>query len=159
MMNLLQKLTPFKRCLTVLHENILPLHTSRTISPLTNNILKNRLWSRKYSSDSGLLGIPTDRWHGIGVDSSKHLQGVNPLTFKNDLEVALLDWKQSGVRVATMKIDEAHANLIAPAISCGFSFHHAAPGYAYLKNWLSTETDTFPAYANHYLGVAGFVVD
>ena len=34
------------------------------------------------------------------------------------------------------------------------------PGYVYLKRWLADkEADTFPSYANHYLGVAGFVVD
>lgn len=110
--------------------------------------------------DNPLLSISPDRWRGIGLDSSVHFRNFSVDEFRQRLHEALDHWRRSGVRPVTIKIHETDSTYIPVAVDAGFQFHHAQPGYVYLKRWIADEEpDTFPAYANHYLGVAGFVVD
>jgi len=106
-----------------------------------------------------LTSIEPDRWRGIGIDSSLHCrQSVDK--FRRHLDDAIVHWHRSGIRPITAKIRKEESHHIPALIGAGFEFHHAQPGYVYLKRWLAEEEpDSFPAYANHYLGVAGFVVD
>jgi len=111
-------------------------------------------------TDNTLLSVQPDRWRGIGLDSSRHFRHMTVDGFRIHLDAALDQWRRDGVRPVTIKILEADSVHIPTAIEAGFKFHHAQPGYVYLKRWLADkEADTFPSYANHYLGVAGFVVD
>jgi len=106
------------------------------------------------------LSLGPDRWRGIGIDSSLHLRPLSLDACRCHLDNALLHWTETGIRPVTVKIHESDSAFIPVFVSAGFSFHHAQPGYVYLKRWLpEDEPDGFPAYANHYLGVAGFVVD
>ena len=144
-----------------------------------NNFPPNSFKARKSSNDSRsiqnetpeakvetlsekpnpLLSIEADRWRGIGIDSSLHCRQSLDV-FRRHLESAIEHWRRIGIRPITAKILEEDSDRIPALIGAGFQFHHAQPGYAYLKRWLADEEpDSFPAYANHYLGVAGFVVD
>lgn len=108
---------------------------------------------------NSLLSVKADRWRGIGLDSKQHFLDCSPEKLEEDLSAALSHWRSSSYRVVTAKVHECDSGLIPTLVTFGFSFHHAQPGYVYLKLWLSEEPDAFPAYANHFLGVAGLVVD
>jgi len=127
-----------------------PLHSRFYSAPSIN----------KDDAENLLLSVQPDRWRGIGLDSSIHFRHFTVDEFRHRLSSALRHWQSTGIRPITVKIHEADSAFIPVAIEAGFQFHHAQPGYVYLKKWIADdEPDTFPAYANHYLGVAGFVVD
>ena len=131
------------------HNNIFQQKRFHNSSAVTNDAVGNPLFA-----------VSPDRWRGIGLDSSVHFRHFSVDDFRQRLHDALDHWRQAGVRPVTVKIHEADSAFIPVAVEAGFQFHHAQPGYVYLKRWIADEEpDTFPAYANHYLGVAGFVVD
>ncbi|KAK3084348.1 hypothetical protein FSP39_011974 [Pinctada imbricata] len=87
-------------------------------------------------------------------------EGANEeLTHVEQTENGISQWKKDGKRALSIKISLAHSHVVPQCQQLGFDFHHAQPGYVLMVKWLPDEPNTFPEYANQYLGVAGFVVN
>ncbi|KAH9503889.1 nudix (nucleoside diphosphate linked moiety X)-type motif 8 [Bulinus truncatus] len=99
-----------------------------------------------------------DRWNGILLDISR--QSLENQVLMDKLKEALSQWTSEGKRGLWVTATKEHSNLIPSLIELGFDFHHAQPGYVCLTKWLPVDIPShIPGYANHYLGVAGFVVN
>ncbi|XP_005097225.1 nudix hydrolase 8 [Aplysia californica] len=99
-----------------------------------------------------------DRFSSVHVDTEK--QQVRGQDFITSLRDALPTWRAKGHRGVWVTVQKELSACIPQLIELGFDYHHAEPGYAMLTIWLpETLPNNLPAYANHYLGVAGFVVN
>lgn len=100
-----------------------------------------------------------DRFKGLTIDSEKVIP-LDEKEFEERLLESLAQWKESGYRGVWVKVWSKHASLVPICIKVGFDFHHTQPGYVMLCQWLlDKEPNSLPEYANHYIGVAGFVVN
>lgn len=76
------------------------------------------------------------------------------------MSVAMPKWIAQGVRGFWARIPTEQSHLISVFVKYGLDFNHAKPGYVLMARWLPTsEKSMIPAYASHYLGVAGFVIN
>lgn len=101
-----------------------------------------------------------DRFGGVTItlDEKEHGQ-TDPASFYSDLAQSLDVWREQGKRGIWLHVPTAAAQLIDPAASLGFDFHHAKPGYVMLTRWLGNSVNTLPAYPHHQIGVGGMVLD
>ncbi|XP_059144602.1 uncharacterized protein LOC131931784 isoform X2 [Physella acuta] len=104
------------------------------------------------------LVFTKDSYKGVVLDTSH--QELGPDEFVEKLKEAIVQWKTEGKRGLWLKAHKEQCIVIPKIIELGFDFHHAKPGYVCLTKWLSEDVPNhIPGYANHYLGVAGFVVN
>lgn len=108
------------------------------------------------------FSVLKDRFSCIDLDLKEALgdSRVSPDEFEARILAALRWWEEDGVRCVTVKVPLTRSAFIGVLAKHGFDYHHAQPGYAMMLRWLSSEEpNNFPPYANHYLGVAGFVLN
>jgi 8-oxo-dGTP pyrophosphatase MutT (NUDIX family) len=85
--------------------------------------------------------------------------------FRQRLQHSLAAWKEEGYRVVWLEIPIAQAPLIPIAVEAGFVFHHTNEGHVHAaENYLMLtyrleEGALIPAYASHYIGVGGVVLN
>ncbi|XP_077995710.1 nucleoside diphosphate-linked moiety X motif 6-like [Glandiceps talaboti] len=100
-----------------------------------------------------------DRYHGIVIDA-KEQKCKDDEEFEEILKASLAAWQQEGLRGIHLKIKLEQASRIPIAAKHGFKFHHTKPTYVWMVKWLPTDVpNLIPNFANHYIGVAGFVVN
>jgi 8-oxo-dGTP pyrophosphatase MutT (NUDIX family) len=118
-------------------------------------------------------GIPftRDRYGGV-LARADDFDG-DAAAFAGALSAALAAWTAAGVRGVWVRVAARRAVLLPALLEAGFRIHHArgedkaaaattSDGGAYflLTRWLPAhEPDMLPAYASHYVGVGGVVVD
>ncbi|BFZ18544.1 hypothetical protein BsWGS_21583 [Bradybaena similaris] len=100
-----------------------------------------------------------DRFGGVLVDVTE--QGSSDLeNFIKNLEEAIVHWKATGKRGLWLTLQTHQSCLIPKLTDLGFDFHHAKPGSVCLTKWMPEDIPNhIPGYANHFLGVGGFVVN
>ena len=82
----------------------------------------------------------------------------DPDTFSNQIDSAIVKWKETGVKVAWLNIPHQIVTIVPVAARRGFTFHHAESGYAMMT--LQIEDGAFiPPYATHYIGIGGVVLN
>lgn len=101
--------------------------------------------------------VSEDRFGGVTVNLGAH--DVDPVEFGAQLDTALEEWRRRGKRGVWLRVPTAMAQLVPPAVTLGFDFHHALPGYVMLTQWLPASPNTLPAYPHHQVGVGGMVLD
>ncbi|XP_067930010.1 uncharacterized protein [Watersipora subatra] len=127
--------------------------------------IPGRVGARVYSSDAmetdpTPFSVKPDIYECIVLDLRQEKHSCNDDEFQKKLNGSLNKWKADGIRGVTVYIPSNLAARIPSVLQLGFDFHHANPGYVLLLKWLSeTEVNNFPAYANQFLGVGGFVVN
>ncbi|KAF6019981.1 hypothetical protein EB796_021723 [Bugula neritina] len=132
-------------------------------SQLTTSILSARFstqMAENASSTSAVFVEKQDRFKCVVLDLGKDCHVCADDQFKEKMTRSIDSWKSDGVRAITTFIPSSLSHRIPTLLDLGFDFHHANPGYVLMLRWLSeTDTNNFPAYANHYVGVSGFVVN
>lgn len=112
------------------------------------------------SEDSKVFAISQDRFHCITVDTLKHYkEGDSDDVFRQKLIASMKIWIEEGVRGVWVKASKFHTNLVSICHEVGLEIHHAQKNYVMLRKWISKEVETWPGYANHFLGCGGFVVN
>ncbi|GFO15071.1 nudix hydrolase 8-like [Plakobranchus ocellatus] len=107
---------------------------------------------------SSELVFETDSFNGILVNVSA--QRDLPENFVEQLEECIATWVKEGRRGVWVNVNTEYSAVIPQLVQMGFDFHHAQPGSVCLTKWLPQDIPNhLPPYANHYLGVAGFVVN
>ncbi|XP_072040544.1 nucleoside diphosphate-linked moiety X motif 6-like [Amphiura filiformis] len=79
--------------------------------------------------------------------------------FGNILADSTSKWQKDGTIAIWIRVPIAHSRLIPVAASHGFSLHHTEGNHIYLSRWLLDCPSRLPAYANHQIGVSGFVLN
>jgi len=91
------------------------------------------------------------------------LQGkapVDPLEFESSLFETLNDLKTKGIRGVWLKLLPTQADLVAPAIRCGFDYHSVTQKALTLTAWLpKDEENKLPPAASHFVGVGCFLLN
>jgi len=99
-----------------------------------------------------------DHFRGVTVDSSTFATAQIE-HFSAELVKSESIWREAGKRCIWFKIDNAQSELIPVLIKNGYDFHHAKPGGAMLKKWLSIDDrDNVPHYPFTFIGVGGLVI-
>jgi 8-oxo-dGTP pyrophosphatase MutT (NUDIX family) len=127
----------------------------------------NELDENNTSTKQVLLSGQKDVYSGVTVDlthtSHKNQSYLTSLIdFENALVASLDDFSKKGIRGVWLKIHAQHSQLISVAIKHKFTFHHTEPDAVYLTLWIPDESidpNKIPPYSQHYIGVAGCVVD
>jgi len=103
-----------------------------------------------------------DRYGGVELSVNAEVELVKrspPGAFGNDLERAVAKWKADGKKGLWLKIPLECAHFVAPAIACGFEFHHAQSSYIQLTQWLPEGHSHLPRYGFTQIGVGGVVLN
>lgn len=102
-----------------------------------------------------------DRYKGLEITDLSSLVN-DEAGFDTQLIHALEDWRREGIRSVQIKFAPPKCHLMNVAHKHGFYFHHAKPkeNYILMCLWMdSTTHDKIPAYADHYVGVGGAVIN
>lgn len=103
--------------------------------------------------------VKTDRFLGVNVDCSEQ-KFLTDEDFISSLKEAIIEWKMVGKRGLWIKVPSSNSTLIPHFIQIGLDFHHAQPGYVMMTMWMCDYLQShMPDYADHYIGVGGFVVN
>ncbi|KAL0854792.1 hypothetical protein Bca101_059944 [Brassica carinata] len=103
-----------------------------------------------------LLIGETDNYDGVTVTMEEPMDAE---VFTARLRTSLSHWRQEGKKGIWIKLPLGLANLVEPAVSEGFRYHHAEPDYLMLVSWISNTPDTIPANASHIVGVGALVLN
>ena len=104
--------------------------------------------------------VKKDIFNGYTVDTKHQTFGDIRAGFEENIAGALSKWKIDGIKAVWIIVRTRDSDVISVCTKKGFDFHHAQPGYVMLTQWLPDHIENrIPGYANHYLGVAGFVVN
>jgi len=96
-----------------------------------------------------------DRFSSININAANQ-----DLDFESNLIDAITTWRDQNHKGVWITVPKEKSSCIPKLIELGFDFHHAQPGYVMLVKWLPKDLpNNLPAYANHYVGVGGFVVN
>jgi hypothetical protein len=102
-----------------------------------------------------------DRYGGVILeDMSLLAEGEDE--FRAQLKASLEHWEQSGGRSVQIQFRPPKCHLMNVAAEQGFYFHHAhkSGNYVLMCKWLDkTVADRLPAFADHYVGVGGIVIN
>ncbi|VVB01409.1 unnamed protein product [Arabis nemorensis] len=101
-----------------------------------------------------LLKGEADNYDGVTVTIS---EAMDAQVFTEKLKASLSIWKEEGKKGIWLNLPLKYANLVEPAVSEGFRYHHAEPEYLMLVSWISETPDTIPANASHVVGVGALV--
>ncbi len=93
-----------------------------------------------------------------GVIPTPEALPTAPKEFGRRLRQSLTAWSAEGFKVVWLELHIARASLISVAVEAGFSFHHSGDDYLMMTHQL-IESAIVPAYASHYIGVGGVVVN
>ncbi|KAJ8042627.1 Nudix hydrolase 8 [Holothuria leucospilota] len=102
-----------------------------------------------------------DIYNGIHI-STDDISWESCEEFGERLKNSVSHWKITGIRGVWIKISLKDAILVGEVAKHGFEFHHAQPLYVMMTRWLPSpceERNMLPAFANHYIGVGGLVID
>ncbi|XP_070571446.1 nucleoside diphosphate-linked moiety X motif 6-like isoform X2 [Ptychodera flava] len=100
-----------------------------------------------------------DRYGGVTVITEEE-ECKDDDNFEKMLKSSLVAWQQQGLRGIGLKISLRQSSFVPIAAKHGFVFHHSQPSYVLMTRWLPTDVpNLLPAFANHYIGVAGFVIN
>uniref|UniRef100_A0A0B7AR21 Nudix hydrolase domain-containing protein n=1 Tax=Arion vulgaris TaxID=1028688 RepID=A0A0B7AR21_9EUPU len=101
----------------------------------------------------------SDRFGGVLVDMAEQTC-TNLDDFFRHIKEAIVEWKNADKRGLWITVQTEQSSLIPKLTDLGFDFHHAKPGLVCLTKWLPENIPNhIPGYANHFLGVGGFVVN
>ena len=103
-----------------------------------------------------------DRYKGMEItDLSQFSQSEEE--FEKQLIKSLEQWEKDKIRSVQIFFNPPYCHLMNVVSRFGFYFHHASRekgGYVLLCRWLDRSThDKIPAYADHYVGVGGAVIN
>jgi hypothetical protein len=102
-----------------------------------------------------------DRYGGVTVKDSDLLPETEE-EFEMRLLESLEQWQAEGARSIQIFFKPPKCHLMNVASKHGFYLHHAHrdDNYILMARWLDKSTeDRLPAYANHYVGVGGIVIN
>ncbi|CAH2078937.1 unnamed protein product [Thlaspi arvense] len=103
-----------------------------------------------------LLNGEADNYNGVTVTIKERIDAE---VFTERLRASLSHWRETGKKGIWIKLALGFANLVEPAVSEGFRYHHAEPDYLMLVSWISHTRDTIPANASHVVGVGALVLN
>ncbi|ESQ55867.1 hypothetical protein EUTSA_v10025945mg [Eutrema salsugineum] len=103
-----------------------------------------------------LLEGETDNFNGVTVTIEEPMDAE---VFTERLKASLSHWREEGKKGIWIKLPLKFANLVEPAVSEGFRYHHAEPDYLMVVSWISQTDDTIPANASHVVGVGALVIN
>ncbi|XP_047422420.1 nucleoside diphosphate-linked moiety X motif 6 isoform X2 [Sciurus carolinensis] len=113
---------------------------------------------RSASGNAGELRGEPDRFGGVSVHLAA-LDRLDAAAFVSALRAAVHQWRSEGRVAVWLHVPILQSQLIAPAASLGFCFHHAESDSSTLTLWLGEGPSRLPGYATHQVGVAGAVFD
>uniref|UniRef100_A0A8D2D727 Nucleoside diphosphate-linked moiety X motif 6 n=1 Tax=Sciurus vulgaris TaxID=55149 RepID=A0A8D2D727_SCIVU len=113
---------------------------------------------RAASGNAGELRGEPDRFGGVSVHLAA-LDRLDAAAFESALRAAVHQWRSEGRVAVWLHVPILQSQLIAPAASLGFCFHHAESDSSTLTLWLGEGPSRLPGYATHQVGVAGAVFD
>ena len=102
------------------------------------------------------LTTKEDRYGGVELSVAP---GTDAAQFGHELSARIGEWQQAGKRGLWLTVPTAAASCVGHAVSAGFEFHHAKPGYVLLTRWLPDTPSPLPAYSFTQIGVGGMVVN
>lgn len=108
-----------------------------------------------------LINAEMDRYKGVLV-SDMSLLADTEAQFKPQLEASLAHWTSQGARSIQILFKPPKCHLMNVAAEQGFYFHHSHRHENYVMMCLWTDkkvADRLPAYADHYVGVGGIVLN
>jgi 8-oxo-dGTP diphosphatase len=82
----------------------------------------------------------------------------DPNDFQAGLESSLAQWTKQGYKLVWLELPIKDARFIPFATELGFKFHHATEAYLMLTYKLLSTAPSL-AYASHYVGVGGVVIN
>lgn len=111
------------------------------------------------------LAVAPDRYGGVTCVVGAGAAGDVP-AFAAELDGLLVAWAAAGVRGVWVRVPLAEAAVVPALAARGFGLHHAGAGgvdsggYVQMTRWLpADEPSGLPAYAHHYVGVGGLVIN
>eukprot|EP01064_Diplonema_japonicum_P020331 TRINITY_DN2958_c1_g1_i1.p1 TRINITY_DN2958_c1_g1~~TRINITY_DN2958_c1_g1_i1.p1 ORF type:complete len:279 (+),score=56.68 TRINITY_DN2958_c1_g1_i1:52-888(+) len=100
-----------------------------------------------------------DRYNGVTVVlEDKECGRMDMEKFSLDLEEAVQEWREEGVRGVWMRLPVSGAHLIQCAVEIGFGYHHAKEDYLMMTMWLVEGNTRLPEQCHHQAGVGGLVL-
>ena len=82
----------------------------------------------------------------------------DPQYFREQLRHSMSAWQAEGFKVVWLELSLIRAGLVPVAVEAGFIFHHSGEDYLMLVHRL-VEGSFIPAYASHYIGAGGAVIN
>ncbi|XP_056003054.1 nucleoside diphosphate-linked moiety X motif 6-like [Ostrea edulis] len=111
------------------------------------------------TQESHGLTVVSDVFSGLTIDTIDQKFNIEE-HLEQRLADAIPKWKVEGIRGLWMKIHLSHSSAVPVCSKLGFDFNHAQSGYVMMTKWLPDgEENKLPEYANHFVGVAGFVLN
>ena len=115
----------------------------------------------KSKAGDEVIQAKMDRYKGVIIDDMALLADTEA-TFEVQLLASLQHWKTLGARSIQIAFKPPKCHLMNVAAKHGFYFHHAhrQDNYVLMCLWTDqTVADRMPAYADHYVGVGGIMVN
>ena len=81
-----------------------------------------------------------------------------PQYFREQLRHSMEAWGAEGFKVVWLELPIMRASLVPVAVEAGFTYHHSGEDYLMLVHRLA-ESAFIPAYASHYIGAGGAVIN
>ena len=103
-----------------------------------------------------VLPFETNPFRGVIID--KAALPDDPEVFRRRLSESLDAWRSEGYRVAWLEAPIGRAAVVPAAVEAGFTFHHCSEEYVMMTCRLE-EGAFVPAYASHYIGAGGVVIN
>ena len=103
-----------------------------------------------------VLPFETNPFRGVIID--KAALPDDPDVFRGQLAESLDTWRSEGYRVAWLEAPIGKAAVVPVAAEAGFTFHHCSEEYVMMTCRLE-EGAFVPAYASHYIGAGGVVIN
>jgi len=111
--------------------------------------------------DVKLIDVQMDKYKGVIIKNMDAL-ATTEAEFDVQLGASLQNWKSQGARSIQIFFKPPHCHLMNCAANHGFYFHHAhkEENYVLMCKWVDeTMANRLPAYADHYVGVGGIMVN
>ncbi|CAK9167200.1 unnamed protein product [Ilex paraguariensis] len=137
------------RVATPVSSNCMSIMTSSS-SGVEQVVPENRIQEIK------LLNASDDAYGGVTVNMKETMDSDD---FSSLLRASISQWRQQGKKGIWIKLPIEHVNLVEPAVTEGFWYHHAEPAYLMLVYWIPKTPHTLPANASHRVGIGAFVMN
>ena len=93
-----------------------------------------------------------------GVIAKPESLPEEPQYFREQLSHSKEAWRAEGFKVVWLELPILRASLVPVAVESGFTYHHSGDDYLMLVHRL-VEGAFIPAYASHYIGAGGAVIN
>ncbi len=103
-----------------------------------------------------VIEYTTNPFDGVVLEPSR--LPTDPQQFQRRLDYSLGFWTDQDFKVAWLEVPIHMASLVPVAVDAGFTFHHSDDDYLMMARRL-VEGAFVPAYASHYIGAGGVVVN